>query len=131
MAAYLINMPPIPRKGEDIVMKKVTTTINIHSALTNGTLEVTKAEIYYKSLGTTETVNANMFCENLDFLCESGVFADCIGWHYERDHKSNGYIVECGRMNPDSEIIVAAYLSVCEGVSGEDVKKVLSVIEEE
>ncbi|MDE5831356.1 MAG: hypothetical protein K2H53_07370 [Clostridia bacterium] len=82
-------------------MRKRTTTKQLSIAITNNLLQVTKAEIYYKSLGTTETVNASIFCESLDFLCHSCIFADAIGWHYELDCKSDGYIIECGRMNPD------------------------------
>jgi len=120
----------IAKKRRFKTMNKVTTTKKISEAISNNLLEVTKAEIYYKSLGTTETINASIFCKSLDFLCESGIFVDAIGWHYERDHKSNGYIVECGRMNPDSEIIIAAYLNVCEGVSGEDIERTLLFEEE-
>ena len=111
-------------------MKRITTTTKINEAITNNLLQVTKAEIYYKSLGTTETVNASIFCESLDFLCHSGIFADAIGWHYERDSKANGYIVECGRMNPDTEIIITTYLSVCNGACKENVEKELEVTEE-
>ena len=64
-------------------------------------------------------------------LCESGCFADAVGWHYEWDHKLNGYITECGRMNPDTEIIVTVYLGVGEGAIGEEIEKMLEVTEEE
>lgn len=106
-------------------MRKVTTTSKIKIALNEGMLKVTKAEIYYKTLRTTEVVNTDLFCESLDFLCKSGIFADALGWHYERDMKTNGYIVETGRMNPDSEIIITVYLDVCEGVDREEVDGIL------
>lgn len=112
-------------------MRKVTTTSKIKIALNEGMLKVTKAEIYYKTLRTTEVVNTDLFCESLDFLCKSGIFADALGWHYERDMKTNGYIVETGRMNPDSEIIITVYLDVCEDVGTENIEKELNVIEEE
>lgn len=112
-------------------MRKATTTVKFITALNNGMLEVTKAEIYYKTLGTTEKVNASIFCESLDLLCKSGIFTDSIGWHYEKDCNTNGYIAECGRMNPDTELIIIAYLSVCDGVNGEDVERTLNVTEEE
>lgn len=112
-------------------MRKVTTTKKIKVALNEGMLKVTKAEIYYKTLRTTEIVNTDLFCESLDFLCKSGIFADALGRHYERDMKTNGYIVETGRMNPDSEIIITVYLDVCEDVGRENIEKELNVIEEE
>lgn len=112
-------------------MRKRTTTSKIKITLNNGMLEVTKAEIYYKTLGTTENVNTGLFCESLDFLCESGIFADALGWHYERDIHTSGYIVETGRMNPDSEIIISIYLGVCDGVNVEDIERTLLFVEEE
>ena len=95
-----------------------------------------------KRVGNHETKNHNTTTkhsnhhtvkthENLQFLCESGCFADAIGWHYERDIKANGYIAETGRMNPDTEIIVTVYLGVGEGVIGEEIDMALSVTEEE
>lgn len=112
-------------------MRKITTTTKINEAISNNLLQVTKAEIYYKSLGTTETVNASIFCDSLDFLCHSGIFVDAIGWHYERNIETKGYIAECGRMNPDTEIIISVYLGVCNGAYKENVEKVLEVTEEE
>ena len=111
-------------------MKKVTTTKKINEAITNNLLHIAKAEVYYKTSRNTETIDPDKFTENFSFLCESGIFMDAVGWHYERDHKLNGYIIECGRMNPDSEVIISVYLSVCEGVIGEKIEKILEVTEE-
>lgn len=94
-------------------------------------MKAEKVEVYYKTSGKTEIMDTNKFTENLSFLCESGIFSDAVGWHYERDIETNGYIAETGRMNPDSEIIVTVYLSVCEGVIGEKIEKILEVTEEE
>lgn len=106
-------------------MRKVTTTSKIKVAINNEMLKVTKAEIYYKTLGTTEVVNTDLFCESLDFLCKSGIFVDALGWHYGRGAKTNGYIAETGRMNPDSEIIITVYLDVYSGVDREDIDGIL------
>lgn len=112
-------------------MRKRTTTKQLNSAITNNLLHITKAEIYYKTSRKTETIDVDKFKDSLDFLCESGVFSDAIGWHYERDYKLNGYITECGRKNPDTEIIVTVYLGVGEGVIVEKIEKMLEVTEEE
>lgn len=112
-------------------MRKVTTTKKINKAITNNLVKAEKVEVYYKTSGKTEIMDTNKFTENFSFLCESGVFMDAIGWHYERDIQNKGYIVETGRMNPDSEIIVTVYLSVCDGACKENVEKVLKVTEEE
>ena len=112
-------------------MRKRTTTKQLNSAITNNLLHITKAEIYYKTSRKTEIIDVAKIHENLSFLCEAGIFSDAIGWHYERDHKLNGYIAETGRMNPDTEIIVIVYLGICEGVIGEKIEKILEVTDEE
>lgn len=112
-------------------MRRITTTKKINEAITNSLLQIQKAEVYNKTSGKTETIDADKFYENLQFLCESGCFANAVGWHYEKDIKSKGYIAETGRMNPDVETIVAVYLAVCNGACRENVEKELNVIEEE
>lgn len=111
-------------------MRKVTTTKKINEAIANNLLQIIKAEVYYKTSGKTEIMDVNRFTENFSFLCESGVFANALGWHYERDCKTGLYITECGRMNPDVEIIVTVYFGVCNGACREEVEKVLEVTEE-
>ena len=112
-------------------MRKVTTTTKINKAFTNNLVKAEKVEVYYKTSGKTEIIDIDKFYEDFSFLCESGCFANALGWHYEKDIKSNGYITECGRNNRDSEIIITVYLSVCNGVSEENVERTLSVSEEE
>lgn len=111
-------------------MRRITTTKKINEAITNNLLNITKAEIYYKTSRKTEIIDTVKTHENLQFLCESGCFADAVGWHYERDIKSKSYIAECGRMNPNTEIIISVYLRVADGVSTEEVEKILKVEEE-
>lgn len=112
-------------------MRKRTTTQQLNTAMTNNLLQIERSEIYYKTSRRTEIIDADKFHEDFSFLCESGIFMDAIGWHYERDYKTGLYVIETGRLNPDSEIIVTVYLSVCENVDREEVEKVLSVSEEE
>lgn len=112
-------------------MRKRTTTQQLNTAISNNLLHIEKAEVHYKTSGKTEIIDTDRFTENFSFLCESGVFMNAIGWHYERDFKTNGYICEVSRMNPDTEIIVTVYLTVCNGVCRENVEKILSVSEEE
>lgn len=110
-------------------MRKQTTTKQLNSAITNNLLHITKAEIYHKTSRETETIDANKFYENFGFLCEAGCFMDALGWHYERDFKTNGYVAETGRMNPDSEIIISVYLRVADDVNIEDVDEILKMEE--
>ncbi len=111
-------------------MQRKTTTQQLNSAISNNLLRIIKAEIHHKTSRKTETMDADRFQENFDFLCESGCFADAIGWHFEKDCKSGRYIIESGRMNPDSEIIVTTYLGVCGSVGREDVERTLLFEEE-
>lgn len=107
-------------------MKQRTTTKKISDAISDNLLYIEKAEIYSKVSGKTDMVGADMFKENLDFLSESGVFASCIGWHYEKICNMEGkYKFECGRENKNVDIIVTAYLHIGEGVNVGDIDTVL------
>ena len=113
-------------------MRKRTTTKQLNSAITNNLLHITKAEIYYKTSRKTETIDVDKFKDSLDFLCESGVFADFVDWHYERNISAKDeYILDSGAMNPYSENVVTVYLRVGENVIGEKIEKILEVTEEE
>ena len=113
-------------------MRKQTTTKQLNSAITNNLLHITKAEIYYKTSRKTETIDVDKFKDSLDFLCESGVFADFVDWHYERNISAKDeYILDSGAMNPYSENVVTVYLRVAENVIGEKIEKMLEVTEEE
>jgi len=74
-------------------MRRKTTTKQLQQAIKDNLLHITKAEIYYKTSRKTEIIDTDRFTEYFSFLCESGIFADAIGWHFERDFKSRGYII--------------------------------------
>ena len=113
-------------------MRKVTTTSKINEAITNNLLQIIKSEVYYKTSGKTETIDADKFKDSLDFLCESGLFADFVDWHYEKNISAKDeYILDSGAMNPYSENVVTVYLRVADGISREEIEQALSVSEEE
>lgn len=113
-------------------MRKRTTTQQINTAISNNLLHIAKAEAYYKTSRKTEIIDNDKFKENLDFLCESGVFADFVDWHYERNRDAkDGYVIDSGAMNPYSENVVTVYLRVGENVKVEDIDKSLEFLEEE
>ena len=113
-------------------MRKVTTTSKINEAITNNLLQIIKSEVYYKTSGKTETIDADKFKDSLDFLCESGLFADFVDWHYEKKISTKDeYILDSGAMNPYSENVVTVYLRVADGISREEIEQALSVSEEE
>lgn len=113
-------------------MRKVTTTKQIHNALSKNLLQVIRVEVYNKTSRKIEVIDINSFRENLDFLSESGIFANCIGWYFENNCDSGSdYIIECCRLDRSVDIIVTVYLNVGDGVNGEDIDKVLLPVEEE
>lgn len=113
-------------------MRKRTTTKQLNSAITNNLLHITKAGVYYKTSRKTEIIDSDKFKDSLDFLCESGVFADFVDWHYERNISTKDeYKVDSGAMNPYSENVVTAYLRVGDDVNVEDIERTLLFLEEE
>lgn len=113
-------------------MRKRTTTKQLQQAITNNLLHIAKAEVYYKTSRKTETIDVDKFKDSLDFLCESGIFADFVDWHYERNLSAKDeYILDSGAMNPYSENVVTVYLRVGNDVDVEDIERTLLFWEEE
>lgn len=113
-------------------MRQRTITRQLNSAIINNLLRIAKVEIFYKSSGKTETIDADKFKDSLDFLCESGVFADFVDWHYERNISiKDEYIFDSGAMNPYSENVVTVYLRIADDVNVEDIERTLLFLEEE
>lgn len=112
-------------------MRRRTSTLQIQNTIKNNYLHLEKAKIYNKTTQETETIPNDKFMESFDFLCESGIFVDSIGWHYEKNLSENGeYIFDSGRMNPYAENVIIAHLQVNDGVSIEDVERTLKIEEE-
>lgn len=124
-------MPPVTRKGAYKTMRRRTTTKQLLEAITNGLLQITKVECSYKSSNRIDEIRKETFLDSLSFINESGVFANFIDWHYERDlYENDGYIFESGRMNPYTENIVIAYLRVCNGTNKGEIERMLLFEEE-
>lgn len=112
-------------------MRKRTTTKQLQQAITNNLLHIAKVEVYYKTSRKTGTIDTDKFKDSLDFLCESGVFADFVDWHYERNISTKDeYKVDSGAMNPYSENVVTVYLRVNDGANVEDIERILKIKEE-
>ena len=111
-------------------MRRRTTTAQINAALPF--MEVVKAEHYNKDTYTTTAIDTATFTENLQFLAESGKLTDCMGWTYERNPGSKSeYIIESGRMNQESNAFVTAWMRINDGVSRDEVEKMLLMKEED
>ncbi len=124
-------MPPVTRKGAYKTMRRRTTTKQLLESITNGLLQITKAECSYKSSNRIDEISKETFLDSLAFINESGVFANFIDWHYERDlYENDGYVFDSGRMNAYAETIVIAYLRVCNGANKEEIERMLLFEEE-
>ena len=111
-------------------MRRRTTTAQINDALPM--MEVVKAECYNKDTYTTTNIDTATFTENMQFLAESGKLTDCMGWTYERNPGSKSeYIFESGRMNQESNAFVTAWMRLIDGVSRDEVEKMLLIKEED
>lgn len=111
-------------------MRRKTTTQKLQQAIKDDLLKLIKAEKYSKSTHKTTTISTDTFKDDLDFLCET-VFADSVGWHFERNHETGNYEVETGRMNGDVDFIFIAHLCACDGVGRDCIDNALGMIEEE
>ena len=111
-------------------MKRRTTTRQLSEAITNGLLQVVKAECYYKTSRKTDVVETDKFLEELQFLCETNIFMDCVGWHFEKDYKSNQYLIEAGRSDAYSENIITVHMRANDGVKTEEIEKTLLYAED-
>lgn len=112
-------------------MRRRTTTKQLLEAITNGLLQITKAECSNKSSNRIDEISKETFLDSLAFINESGVFANFIDWHYERDlYENDGYVFDSGRMNAYAETIVIAYLRVCNGANKEEIERMLLFEEE-
>lgn len=119
-------MPPITRKGEYKTMRLRTTTQKLNEAIANDLLQINRVECHYKSSNRVDEINKETFLDNLAFIGESGVFANFIDWHYEKNLSENGeYIFDSGRMNPYAENVIIAHLQVNDGVTDEDIERTL------
>ena len=112
-------------------MRRRTTTGQIDSVLSNELLTIEKVEVYYKTSRETETMDVDTFKDYLDFLCESGIFAYFVDWHFEMSpSKKREYIIDSGAKNPCSENIVTVYLQIGDYVNVEDIERILLFEEE-
>jgi len=111
-------------------MKRKTTTAKINEALTTNLLTVTRTECYHKTSRQTDHINPESFLEDFQFLCESGIFMNCVGWTYQQDYRTGDYVLETGRSDGDSENIITIFLRVNENVNVEDIERTLKIEEE-
>lgn len=112
-------------------MQKRTTTKRLQNTIKSNLLILQKAEIYNKSTRATEGIPNDKFLEYFDYLCESGIFINAIGWHYEKNYQTGNYRIETGRLNPYSETIITVHLSANDSTNDEKIEQALQLKEME
>ena len=112
-------------------MRKQTTTKQIQNAIKSNQLILQSAEVYNKTTQETEEIPNDKFLESFDFFCESGLFMDAIGWHFERNFKTKKYEIECSRLDGSVDVIITAYFRKSDDVNEEDIDEMLLKIEDE
>lgn len=81
-------------------MRRRTTTKRLHEAISNNLLTIGKVECSYKSSNRIDEISKETFKDNLDYLCEAGIFADFIDWHFDMNPSEKGeYILDSGSKN--------------------------------
>lgn len=112
-------------------MQRRTSTKQLQDAITNNLLQVKKAECHYKSSNRIDEISRKTFLDNLAFINESGVFADFVDWHYEKNlSEKDEYIFESGAMNPYSENVIIVHLRANESVNDAEINETLLFQEE-
>lgn len=110
-------------------MRRRTTTAQINAAFP--LLELVKAQYCNKDTYTTTAIDKDTCIENLQFFAESGALTDCMGWTYERNPDADKeYIFETGRMNTECDAFATIWMRLNDGVSRDDLEKVLKRVED-
>lgn len=112
-------------------MQRRSTTQQLQNVIINNILILERAEIYDKTTRKTEAIPNDKFLESFDFLCESGIFIDSVGWYFERNHKTGIYGIEAGRLDGGVDVIVTAYFRKSTDVNEEYIDGMLLKIEDE
>ena len=111
-------------------MGRRTTAKQLYDVLSNDLLKVTKAEIHHKSSEHVDNLGGDTLKGSLDLLSQT-IFAGMVDWHFEKDPKARGgYIFDSGRLNPFSEDVIIVHLRVNDGVTIEDIERLLKFVEE-
>lgn len=112
-------------------MRRRTTTQKLQQVITNNLLHIAKAEVYYKTSREAEVIPNDKFLECFDFFCESGIFMDAVGWHFEGNYKAGNYEIECSRMDGSVDVIITVYLRKNGNTTDEGIEKALFFQESE
>ena len=107
---------------------KHTTASNLQKAINDNLVTIISAKSQSKDDDSEKIITKDQFKDNLDFYMESGIFADTLDFKY-MIHVNN-LTVDIGFMSSFCDVCITAELTVNEGVSKEDLEKVLRKVEE-
>ena len=92
-------------------MRQRTTTKKLHEAISNNLLTINKVQCSYKSSSRIDEIDRETFKDNLDFLSEAGILADCIDWHFDMSPSKEGeYIIDSVELRIRVQRISSLYI---------------------
>lgn len=118
-------MPPVSKGGQvTMVTTKPTSTANLQKAINEKLVTINEVHVTSKdSDNESKTITADQFKNDLDFYMESGIFADSLDFKYEISGKN--LTVHIGNMSNYCDSCIAVDMTVNDGVSKEDLEKIL------
>lgn len=102
---------------------RTTNATNLQKAINQKLVTVKSVSVESKDNHEASEITAEQFKSDLDFYMESGIFADSLDFKYEISGKN--LTVHIGNMSNYCDSCITASLSVNDGVSKEDLEKVL------
>lgn len=108
---------------------KYTTARQLQKAIDSDIVTITNVKVESKDDYSVKEISPDQFKDNLDFYLESGIFADSLDCKYGM--QGDSLTVDIGNMSPYCDLCITVNLIVNDGVSREDLEKVLKRVEPE
>lgn len=108
-------------------IKHPTSAETILIAIKNNMVAITNVDLHYKEEGRTESISTESFVSDLEFYCESGIFAYSIDFRYSKHGKEN-LLLQIGNMSPYCNYSIDVDLHINDGVTMDSVKNLLNEI---
>ena len=109
------------------MINKYTTARQIQNAIDSNIVTITNVEVESKDDYSLKEITPDQFKDNLDFYMESGIFADSLDCKYGM--QGNNLTVDIGNMSPYCDSCITVNLIKNDGVTREDLEKVLKKVE--
>lgn len=106
---------------------KYTTARQLQNAIDSDIVTITNVEVESKDDYSLKEIPPDQFKDNLDFYLESGIFADSLDCKYGM--QGDGLTIYIGNMSPYCDSCITVNLIVKDGVSRDDLEKILRKVE--